>query len=73
LADPERILEGTGKEMRHIKIRQMSDLLRPAIRAYLREACERAGHDVTNKRERIVNTVLKRKSAPKRSIGTTRV
>jgi len=73
LADPERILEGAGKQMRHIKIRQMSDLLRPAIRAYLREACERAGHDVTNKRERIVSTVLKRKSSPKRSIGTTRV
>ncbi len=73
LTDPERILEGSGKQMRHIKIRKTSDLLRPAVRAYIREACERAGHDLTTKREATVSTVLKRKSLPKRSIGTSRL
>jgi Domain of unknown function (DU1801) len=73
LADTQRILEGTGKQMRHIKIRNMEDLYRPAIRAYLREACERAGHDVTGARVRTVDTIVKRKSSPKRSIGRTRV
>jgi hypothetical protein len=73
LADPQRILEGTGKQMRHIKIRNMSDLLRPAIRAYLQEACERTGFEVGTGKERTVTTVVKRKSLPKRTIGTTRV
>lgn len=73
MADPKRILEGDGKQMRHIKIRNMPDLLRPAVRNYLREACDRAGHDVTTDRERTVTTVVKTKSAPKRSIGTTRL
>jgi len=73
LADPQRILEGTGKQMRHIKIRNMSDLLRPAIRAYVQEACERAGYEVETGKERTVTTVVKRKSLPKRAVGTTRV
>ena len=73
LADPQRILEGTGKQMRHIKIRNMSDLFRPAIRAYLQEACERAGYEVATEKEKTVTTVVKRKSLPKRTVGTTRV
>ncbi len=38
LADPLGILEGTGKQIRHIKIRTPSDLARPEIRVYLRRA-----------------------------------
>ena len=63
LADPQRILEGTGKQMRHIKIRNMSDLERPAIRAYLQEACERAGYKVASDEEKTVTTAVKRKSS----------
>jgi hypothetical protein len=73
LADPQRILEGTGKQMRHIKIRNVSDLLRPAIRAYLQQACDLAGYEVATNKERMVHTVVKRKSLPKRTIGTARV
>ena len=73
LADPQRILEGTGKQMRHIKIRNMSDLERPAIRAYLQEACERAGYKVATDEEKTVTTAVKRKSASKRIVGVTRV
>jgi hypothetical protein len=73
LRDPERILEGTGKQMRHIKVWNMSDLLRPSIRAYVQEACERAGYEIATEKERTVSTVVKRKSLPKRTVGTTRV
>jgi hypothetical protein len=73
LSDPERILEGTGKQMRHIKIRNMSDLDRPAVRAYLQEACERAGFEVASDKEKTVTTAVKRKSSAKRTLGTTRV
>ena len=54
-------IEGTGKQMRHIKMRHMSDVLYPGIRAYLQEACERAGHDVTRGKTRTVTTSVKRK------------
>jgi hypothetical protein len=73
LADPKKILEGAGKRTRHVKIRNMSDLLRPVIRAYLREACERAGHDVANEKAREVTTVVKGKCSPKRVIGSARL
>lgn len=38
LADPSGILEGTGKQIRHVKIRSRSDLARPELRVYLRRA-----------------------------------
>ena len=38
LADPSGILEGTGKKIRHIKIRSQSDLARPELRSYVRRA-----------------------------------
>jgi hypothetical protein len=61
LRDPHRLLEGRGKQMRHIKIRHMSDVLNPGIRAYLQEACERGGHDVSSVRRRTVIRSVKRK------------
>jgi hypothetical protein len=38
LADPVGIFDGTGKQIRHIKIRSQSDLARPELRAYVRRA-----------------------------------
>jgi hypothetical protein len=38
LADPEKLLEGTGKELRHIKLCDVSAAKRGAIAALLREA-----------------------------------
>ena len=32
LADPERLLEGTGKSLRHVKIRSLAEANRPAVR-----------------------------------------
>jgi hypothetical protein len=38
LPDPERILEGSGNQIRHIKNRSTEDLARPALRTYLQRA-----------------------------------
>lgn len=43
LDDPRRVLRGTGKAMRHITLKTRSDLNRPEIRAYLRQARRHAG------------------------------
>ena len=38
LADPRGLLEGTGKNLRHVKVRVPKDIGRPAVRALIREA-----------------------------------
>ena len=38
LSDPAGLLEGTGKKLRHVKIREVSDVKNPAIAALLRHA-----------------------------------
>ncbi len=43
LRDPGRLLEGTGKNMRHVKVRSVNDVARPALRALIREAIELDG------------------------------
>src|SRR5215467_8213383 len=40
LPDPDRLLEGTGKRSRHVKIRAAADLDRPAVRDLIRAAIE---------------------------------
>ena len=38
LADPEGILEGKGKKLRHIKVRELRDIHEERISAWVREA-----------------------------------
>ena len=73
LSDPHQLLEGEGKQMRHIKIRNTDDLLNPAIRACIQEACERAGHDVASAQEKTLSITVKKKDALKRSLGVKRI
>jgi hypothetical protein len=40
LSDPNRVLEGEGKVMRHVKFRSERDLERPFVRRYIRAAIE---------------------------------
>ncbi len=40
LRDPAGLLEGTGKNMRHVKIRSVGDLESPQLRALLHEAID---------------------------------
>src|SRR5579864_8621182 len=42
LADPNRVLEGEGKAMRHIKFASLRDLDRPFVRRYIQAAMELA-------------------------------
>src|SRR5688572_23836828 len=43
LRDPAGVLRGTGKGMRHVRLKQASDLSRPEIRELLRQARRRVG------------------------------
>jgi len=38
LPDPERLLEGSGKKARHVHLRSVEDVHRPAVRSLLGEA-----------------------------------
>lgn len=40
LNDPGRLLEGTGKNLRHVKFRKVEDLERPGLRELIAEAVE---------------------------------
>jgi hypothetical protein len=40
LPDPQGLLQGTGKSMRHVKIRRMDDVDLDALTALLRQALE---------------------------------
>ena len=45
LPDPEKLLEGTGKSVRHVKVRTATDVKRPALKKLIVEAAK------LNKRE----------------------
>ena len=60
LPDPDGVLEGTGSQIRHIKIQSAADMERPCIRKYLRTALEMA--DVADTPDRVLKgltTVVK--------------
>jgi Domain of unknown function (DU1801) len=59
LKDPAGVLQGTGKAMRHITLKRLSDLDRPEIRPLIRQARRHAG--------------LKRRRDPKPDEVVTRV
>ena len=39
LADPDALLEGTGKKMRHVKVRSLEDIGNAALRTLIEAAC----------------------------------
>ena len=40
LPDPQGLLQGTGKSLRHVKIKQLEDVQNPALRELLRAAAQ---------------------------------
>ncbi len=40
LPDPQKLLEGTGKLFRHVKMRSLDDVKRPGIQQLLETACQ---------------------------------
>src|SRR6266567_629124 len=64
LDDPKGILQGSGKQIRHITIKTPQDLERPELRAYIRRARKKAlddgrklGEPAPRKPEGVVSTV----------------
>jgi hypothetical protein len=55
LHDPEKLLEGTGKYLRHVKLRSVADVRRPAVRSLLEEAAE------LNRKEPVTGTKVQMK------------
>ena len=55
LDDPEGLLEGSGKNLRHVKIKSAEDLRRPALRELIRAAAS------LNRKDPMVGMVQRRK------------
>jgi Uncharacterized conserved protein len=49
LDDPEGVLEGDGKQMRHIKIKKPEDLNKPYLRKFIRAAMKLCKSDLAEK------------------------
>ena len=49
LADPERLLEGNGKGLRHVKIRSLAEANRPPVRALVATALARRRSGTTGR------------------------
>ena len=58
LEDASGVLQGSGKAMRHITLKRLSELDRPEIRAYLRQARKHAG--LRRPRQRTAGDVITR-------------
>jgi hypothetical protein len=69
LPDPNRVLEGEGKAIRHIKFANLRDLERPFVRRYIRASIEQLGERVSTRG--IGKTVVK-SSSKKSSIKRRR-
>jgi hypothetical protein len=63
LEDPQSLLEGSGKAMRHIKMFSDADIDRPGVRALIRQAKTRPDLGKPARPLRKVMTVLKAKPA----------
>ena len=55
LSDPGKLLEGTGKYLRHVKLRSAGDVRRPEVRTLLEEAAE------LNRKEPVTGTKVQMK------------
>jgi hypothetical protein len=55
LSDPGKLLEGTGKYLRHIKLRSVADVQRPRVRSLLKEAAR------LNRKEPVTGTKVQMK------------
>jgi hypothetical protein len=67
LPDPQKLLKGSGKTVRHIVLESASDLYKPAVKALMKHALERADKtfDKSN-RSRIIIKSISAKQRPRR-------
>ena len=69
LEDPEGVLQGTGRLVRHIRIAELTDLEKPAVRAFVRAAISQAkrpgpGAKGVPKTKSVVRAIYARKRRP---------
>ncbi len=70
LPDPDGVLEGAGKSIRHIRIRNYDDLERPVVRRFLRGAITQVGLPTEPKPARSIKST-KTGAPPKRKVRTS--
>lgn len=67
LADPERLLRGSGNRVRSIRLTSSQDLDKPAVRALVAQAIERADPPIDPKaRRKLVIRAVSAKRRPRR-------
>jgi len=66
LSDPKGVLQGTGRLIRHIRISKPEDLAAPAVRAFVKQAIERAKRPAKDapKVKSVVRAIYPRKRRP---------
>ncbi len=64
LPDPDRLLEGSGKQIRHISIRTEADLAKPVLRQYIKKAmaafaddARKLGEQTPQRPTKVISTV----------------
>jgi len=57
LRDPQKLLEGTGKYLRHVKLRSVADVRQPGVRSLLEHAA------ALNRKEPVTGTKLQMKGS----------
>ena len=74
LPDPNGVLEGDGKALRHIKFASQRDLERPFVRRYIRASIEQLGATVSagGTGKSVVKTLVKKRSVKKGSVKRRR-
>ena len=75
LPDPNRVLEGDGKVMRHIKFASQRDLARSFVRRYIHASIEQLGEAAAahGTGKTVVKSSCKESSVTKRSVTRRRV
>jgi hypothetical protein len=70
LADPQRVLVGDGKALRHIKFASERDLERPFVRRYIRASIEQLGEAAATgaTSKTVIKSSGKKTSVKKRSV-----
>ena len=70
LEDPEGVLQGTGRLIRHIRIAELEDLAEPAVRAFVNQAIAPAKRPAPDapKSKSVVRAIYARKAGPQKGL-----
>lgn len=67
LRDPHKVLEGKGKQVRHVMLKKAAELDLPAVRQLIEHACERCAQELADSRRgRLVIKSISEAQRPRR-------